>query len=65
MVGGRGKLEESVRTEGREGVHEKTCTRPPILTTHVHTPSQLEEVELKPNGGDIDVTERNRKEYVE
>lgn len=26
---------------------------------------QVEEVELKPGGGDIDVTESNRKEYVE
>ena len=25
---------------------------------------QIEEVDLKPNGGDIDVTESNRKEYI-
>ena len=26
--------------------------------------SQVEEVELKQNGGDIEVTEENKKEYV-
>ena len=26
---------------------------------------QVDEVDLKPNGSEIDVTERNRKEYVE
>ena len=47
-----------------------------ILTMCVHTPSppppspppqptQIEEVELKDNGGEIDVTDRNKKEYVE
>ena len=25
---------------------------------------QVEEIELKPNGGDIDVVEENKKEYV-
>ena len=35
------------------------------IIPYLHTPSQLEDVELKPNGGDIDVTERNKREYVE
>lgn len=25
---------------------------------------QVEEIELKPNGGDIDVVEENKREYV-
>ena len=30
-----------------------------------HVCIQVEEIELKPGGGDIDVTESNKKEYVQ
>jgi len=45
-------------------VHTPSPPSPPHLLPPPQ-PTQIEEVELKADGGEIEVTDRNKREYVE